>query len=239
MQTVAWFSAGVSSAVAIKEAVQNIGVDKIIYIHIEDQHSDTLRFVNDCEVWFGTPVLKIQSPLMSVENACRAAAYVNGPRGACCTRLLKKRVRKEWELEQTDQQFRYIWGMDIDEVERADKIRAAMPEYDHLFPLIDYKITKTFAHQILAANGIARPKMYDLGYHNNNCVGCIKGGKGYWNHIRKDFPEVFERRARMERVIGATCIKHVYLDELSEDAGRHDPPLDDDCGIYCQLMSME
>ena len=38
----------------------------------------------------------------------------------------------------------------------------------------------------------ARPLMYDLGYPNNNCIGCVKGGMGYWNHIRKDFPEVFE-----------------------------------------------
>ena len=32
--------------------------------------------------------------------------------------------------------------------------------------------------------------MYDLGYPNNNCIGCIKGGMGYWNRIRKDFPDI-------------------------------------------------
>ncbi len=37
--------------------------------------------------------------------------------------------------------------------------------------------------------------MYDLGYPNNNCIGCVKGGMGYWNKIRKDFPEVFQKRA--------------------------------------------
>lgn len=56
--------------------------------------------------------------------------------------------------------------------------------------------------------------MYDLGYPNNNCVGCVKGGMGYWNKIRVDFPEVFERRARQEREIGHSCIKGVFLDEL-------------------------
>ena len=33
-----------------------------------------------------------------------------------------------------------------------------------------------------------------MGYNNNNCIGCIKGGMGYWNKIRVDFPEVFEKR---------------------------------------------
>lgn len=35
--------------------------------------------------------------------------------------------------------------------------------------------------------------MYDLGYANNNCIGCVKGGIGYWNKIRIDFPEESDR----------------------------------------------
>jgi hypothetical protein len=54
MRTVAWFSAGVSSAVATKLMIDEI--DQILYTHIDDQHPDTLRFVRDCESWFGKPV---------------------------------------------------------------------------------------------------------------------------------------------------------------------------------------
>lgn len=39
-----WFSAGASSAVATKMA----NPDRIIYIDIADQHTDTMRFVRDC-----------------------------------------------------------------------------------------------------------------------------------------------------------------------------------------------
>ena len=76
--------------------------------------------------------------------------------------------------------------------------------------------------------------MYDLGHPNNNCIGCVKGGMGYWNKIRVDFPEVFERRAKMERDIGATCINGIYLDELDPDAGRNKVVVAD-CGIMCEL----
>lgn len=62
--------------------------------------------------------------------------------------------------------------------------------------------------------------MYDLGYHNNNCVGCVKGGMGYWNRIRIDFPEVFRKMAELEREIGHSCINGVYLDELAPGRGR-------------------
>jgi hypothetical protein len=238
MVTVAWFSAGVSSAVATKLLIDE--VDRIIYTHIEDQHPDTLRFVHDCEHWFGKHIEVLQSPYMSVENACRMSGgrgYVNGPGGAACTKFLKRRVRKEWEKTQTEP-LRYVWGMDYGEIARCERLHETMPDQEHVFPLVDRKMSKEEAHKILSASGIKRPEMYELGYSNNNCIGCVKGGMGYWNHIRQDFPEVFEARAKMERVIQATCIKGVYLDELDPERGRHEPPIIGDCGILCELLAL-
>ncbi|CAK7024888.1 MAG: hypothetical protein EUB_02291 [Eubacterium sp.] len=59
-----------------------------------------------------------------------------------------------------------------------------------------------------------------MGYPNNNCIGCVKGGMGYWNMIRKDFPEVFSRMAKLERDIRHSCIKNCFLDELEPNRGR-------------------
>lgn len=238
IKIIAWFSAGVSSAVATKIASPYI--DQIIYTHIEDQHPDTLRFVRECEEWFEKTIEILQSPYKTVENACKGAGgrgYVNGVKGAACTRILKKRVRKEWEFKQTSH-LKYVWGIDWNEVNRCDGIIEAMPEQDHIFPLIDKKINKAEAHRILKASKIKRPFMYDLGYHNNNCIGCVKAGMGYWNHIRTDFPNVFKARAKMERIIGASCIKGVYLDELDPERGRHSPPVVDECGIFCEMLAL-
>ncbi len=241
MLTVSWFSAGVSSAVATKLMIDEI--DRIIYTHIDDHHPDTLRFVKDCEGWFGKPVEILQSPYKSVEAAIMATGshpsgvYVNGPRGASCTRYLKRRVRQDWEYENKGP-VRYVWGLDCNENHRAERIVENMCDQEHAFPLVDRRISKEHAHEILIASGIRRPAMYELGYHNNNCVGCVKGGMGYWNKIREDFPEVFARRAQMERAAGATCINGVYLDELDPERGRHEPPIVGDCGILCELMAI-
>lgn len=237
--TVSWFSAGVSSAVATMRVIDSI--DEVIYTHIDDQHPDTLRFVADCAEWFGKPITILQSPYRTVDAAVRAggAKFVNGPTGANCTRYLKRRVRKEWEREHRDLELRYVWGLDIQEFDRSLRLWSTMPKQDHRFPLIESGITKAEAHRILRASGIARPAMYDLGYQNNNCIGCVKGGMGYWNKIRVDFPEVFAARAKMERLIGGTCINGVYLDELDPEAGRQQGPICDDCGLMCELMAME
>jgi hypothetical protein len=238
MITVSWFSAGVSSAVATKLAIGHI--DRIVYQHIDDQHADTLRFVRDCEKWFGEPIEIIQSPLKSVENACLFRSYVNGVRGASCTRMLKRELRKQWESDNGFfSRFKYVWGMDKNEQDRADKLILNMPNSDHEFPLIDSAISKQEAHAILRNAGIDRPKMYDLGYPNNNCVGCVKGGMGYWNKIRVDFPLVFLARSEMERKIGGTCLNGIYLDELDPDKGRGLKPIVEDCGAFCVSLIME
>ena len=235
--TVSWFSAGGDSAVATKLMIDEI--DRIIYIHIDDQHSDTMRFVRDCEQWFGKQIEVLQSPYRSVAAVCNHRQYINGPHGAQCTELLKKAVRKRWEYEQPlDITLRYVWGMDCDEEKRAVDLVERHPGQEHVFPLIERRIAKVGVHQILQASGIRRPAMYDMGYNNNNCVGCVKGGKGYWNHIRVDFPSVFAERAAMERSIGRSCINGTFLDELDPSVGRHTQPVVADCGILCEVMNL-
>jgi hypothetical protein len=235
--TVSYFSAGVSSAVATKLAIGQI--DRIMYTHIDDQHKDSRRFVADCEAWFEKPVEIWQSPYKDVDSVCRYNSFIRSRQaGAVCTKHLKRLVRKQFEYE-NEGQMRIVWGLDCNERDRAENIQKIMPNHEHLFPLIDHKLTKEAAHQILTASGIKRPVMYDLGYHNNNCVGCIKGGMGYWNHIRRDFPEVYDSRAKLERDIGFPIIgKGIWLDELDPERGRHEPPIVGDCGILCEVLSL-
>lgn len=238
MITVSYFSAGVSSAVATKLMIDEI--DVIMHTHIDDHHEDNGRFLDDCERWFGKPIIISQHPLLkSVDEVCRFAGFIkdrNG--GAACTHRLKRLVRKDFERKHKGQ-LRIVWGYDCTEEKRRDRIEQTMWEYEHAFPLIDQRITKREAHQILEASHISRPAMYDLGYHNNNCIGCVKGGMGYWNKIRRDFPKVFQSRAVLERLIGFPIIKKdVWLDELDPERGRHAGPICGDCGFMCELMSM-
>jgi hypothetical protein len=52
------FSAGASSFMATYLVKGQ--VDKIIYVHIDNQHSDTLRFVKDCKVKLGKKIEILQ-----------------------------------------------------------------------------------------------------------------------------------------------------------------------------------
>lgn len=233
--TVCWISAGVSSFIAVYLAKDTI--DKFIYIDIADQHPDSMRFIKDCEKALRQPIeLLCSSEYGCVEDAVRAGGVFRMVKGfAPCTNYLKKRVRKQWEIEHENFNITYIWGFDSDERQRAENLVEAMPQFEHRFPLIENNLTKQDAHAILARLKIKRPAMYDLGYRNNNCLGCVKGGMGYWNKIRVDFPAVFESRARLERELGRTCLKECYLDELDPSRGNMSEEILDDCGIFCEI----
>ena len=231
---VCWLSAGVSSFVA--GYLERETIDKFIYIDIEDQHPDSMRFIKDCEIVLGKEIEILKSPYGSVENAIRACGLVRMPSGfAPCTAWLKKRVRKEWEYEHKEYDLTYVWGFDVEEKHRADRLKETMIEFTHSCPLIERGLTKADAHGISAALGIKRPLMYDLGYNNNNCIGCVRGGMGYWNKIRVDFPEVFESRAKLERDLNSRCLKECFLDELDPTRGRMTDEIMEDCSIFCML----
>lgn len=235
---VCWVSAGVSSFMAGYLAGN---VDKWIYIDVADQHPDSIRFIKDCEKALGIDIEILRSTEYGcVEDCIRVfGGFRDAHSGfAPCTNWLKKRIRKSWEAAHPDYDLTYVWGYDLNEIPRAENMIEANPQAKHEFPLIEKNLYKEDVHGLFERTfDFKRPLMYELGYPNNNCVGCIKGGMGYWNKIRKDFPEVFESRARLERLVGYSILKDkngpVFLDELDPERGNMDTEIFPECGLMC------
>lgn len=218
-------------------------VEEWIYIDIADQHPDSMRFIKDCEEAIGEKVQILRNEQYQSTEACFCAfgGFKNAVSGfAPCTAWLKKRVRKEWEDAHQDYDLTYVWGFDFDEQERAIRLIEDNPQAKHEFPLIDRYLKKSEVHGLFEMKfSFKRPSMYEMGYPNNNCVGCVKGGMSYWNKIRVDFPEVFEKRARLERKLGHSILKDekgpVFLDELDPERGRDQKMIFPECGVMCYL----
>jgi hypothetical protein len=237
---ISWWSAGVTSAVATKLAIDKYGKDNVvpIYFAIDSAHSDNARFKEQCEEWYGREIITERAPEKYKDqfDVIVKDKYVNGPAGARCTLILKKRVRQrlEKELDYEGQVFGFEYSKK--EINRAIRFKEQYPDAKPLFPLIDSKMNKPESLHYLERHAkIRRPKMYDLGYSNNNCIGCVKGGKGYWNKIRQDFPVQFDKMAKAERLVGNSCIRNVFLDELDPEAGRQSKMIMPDCGNFCDI----
>lgn len=233
---IGWFSGGVTSTVAIKLAIEaGFDVD-VYYFETGQHHEDHDRFRRDCEKWFGRSIHVLRNKKFSDPiDVIRKSKYVNGPGGARCTLELKKEVR--FQLEKIVDFKHQIFGFESDkkQINRAIRFQEQYPEAHAVFPLIELGYSKEDCMKSVSEAGIELPAMYKLGYNNSNCIGCVKGGMGYWNKIRNDFPDIFEETARVEREVGRSCIKGQFLDELDPERGRHDDISLPECGVVCPV----
>lgn len=241
-----WFSCGAASAVAAKLAVDKYG-DRVEVLYCDTlafEHPDNRRFMDDVSKWIGAPIKLLHSKeYKDIYDVFRKTGWLVGPGGARCTTELKKIPRKEYQ-EPDDIQ---IFGFTREEGKRIARFREENFEVIAEFPLMDMGLSKEDCFASLKHANIELPVMYKLGYKNNNCIGCVKGGIGYWNKIRRDFPEAFDRMAKLERELGATILKdrrggkaqRLYLDELDPNHGRYDKEPDIECGVVCTFGELK
>lgn len=235
-----WFSCGAASAVAAKYALDKYPHAEVLYCDtLAYEHPDNLRFLRDVEKWLGCTVKLLSNPkYRDIYDVFEKTGWLVGVGGARCTTELKKNVRKAYQRVGDLQ----VFGLTADEAKRIDRFEDQNPDVECEWLLQDLGITKDDCYRQLMAAGIDLPAMYKLGYNNNNCIGCVKGQMGYWNKIREDFPEAFQKMAAMERKLNVAICKsyagdgqrkRVFLDELDPDAGRYAPLPDIECGVLC------
>lgn len=239
-RTVVWFSAGAASAIAAKLTIaQNPSNLVIAYTDPGSEHPDNKRFLDDCEQWFGHPIVRLKSKKYADTWAVFDYGYLVSPYGAMCTTELKKKVRRQFQLPDDIQ----VFGYTAEEQHRADRFRQQNIEVNLQTPLIDYGLTKNDCISMIDRAGIEIPMMYQLGYSNNNCIGCVKGGMGYWNKIRDDFPDVFDRMSKVERKLDVAILKsngkRLFLDELEIGRGNHLDEPSFECSLLCNIAEQD
>lgn len=203
MRVVCQFSCGTASAVATKLAIAQYGATHDVLIlnaQIEDEHPDNRRFARECEQWFGIPltVARDEKYGASVDEVNRQRRYTNGQHGAPCSTYLKRKVLDPFKRPGDI----VVFGFTVEEADRLFDRQQAMPDVVVESPLIRAGLTKSDCRAMVLRAGIELPYMSRHGYNNDNCIGCWKGGEGYWAAIREDFPDVFEARARRQDDIG-------------------------------------
>lgn len=197
------FSCGAASAVATKLALAQFGAThdvQIINAFVAEEHTDNLRFKAECVAWFGQQIITLRDfkDDASVVRVFRRKQYMMGVMGAPCSRALKHEPMDRWKQPGDVM----VFGYTAEEADRLDDFRERNPDRPVLAPLIDAGLGKEDCKAMVQRAGIALPAMYLLGYENANCIGCVKGGEGYWRAIRVDFPDQFEAICLLQDEIG-------------------------------------
>ena len=232
-RNIVWFSCGAASAVTLKMVSEELPVTALYCDTSPNEHSDNARFLADIEKWTGVKIERLRSkefPSMDIYDVFEKVRFLKSPQGAPCTKHLKRYVRE------ANQYFEdvHFFGFTSDESDRIADFELDNPSLNCRWILQEQNISKADCFRILKDAGIKLPAMYRMGYRNNNCIGCVKGGAGYWNKIRKDFPDVFNRMAALERKLNFSLLG-CFLDELKPTAGRYKSEPDISCGPQCKM----
>ncbi|MAH47726.1 hypothetical protein CMI37_18035 [Candidatus Pacearchaeota archaeon] len=244
-RVVVWFSCGAASAVAAKLAVQEYGDRCVIaYCDTGGEHPSNKKFLLDVEKWVGRKILILKNKKGFVDHfdVYRKTKYIKSHRGAMCTVELKKKCR--YEFQRPDDI--HIFGYTVEEKERAKRFNEYNFELATDWILIRKDVSKEDCLGLLWKEGLEIPAMYlpPLEMNHNNCVGCVRGGRGYWNKIRVHFPEHFKTMSEIERELEYSLFKNsdgspLYLDQLDPSAGNFlkEPPIS--CGLGCGIIAQE
>lgn len=239
------FSCGAASAVATKLALAQYG-DRCVIInaYLKNEHEDNRRFLADCQQWFGREitVLRDAKYCADIVTLFRRKQFMKSRAGAPCSRALKRDLLDAWKQPGDVM----VFGYTAEESGRADDFRDRNPDRPILTPLIDAGLGKEDCKAMVKRAGIELPLMYRMGYDNANCIGCVKGGEGYWRAIREDFPAEFEELAAVQDEIGPGA----YLFRNRETNARYSlrdiPPgpvrrneAIPSCSFFCEMAEQE
>jgi 3'-phosphoadenosine 5'-phosphosulfate sulfotransferase (PAPS reductase)/FAD synthetase len=92
-RVIAWFSCGVTSAVAAKLTLEKYPDAVVAYCDTGSEHKDNVRFLKDCERWLGKKVQVLKSKkYKDIWDVFEKTKYLAGVNGARCT--VHDRVKK-------------------------------------------------------------------------------------------------------------------------------------------------
>lgn len=238
---VSQFSCGAASAVAAKLILSEYPAERVRIINafLVEEHKDNQRFLVDCRRWLNHPIEQFVSEeyLGSAREVWRRKRFLaNGMYGAPCSAELKRKVLNA-ECSPTDI---FVLGYTIEEEDRVERFLSANNGRHILTPLIDRGLRKADCLAMVERVPIKLPAMYSLGFNNNNCIGCCKGGEGYWNKTREVFPKDFVAVAEIQKAIGPGAYifrnrktgERYSLYDLPLGKGRHDEP-EIECSVFC------
>ena len=242
------FSCGAASAVATKLTLSKYPRERVVIVNafLAQEHPDNRRFLRDCEAWFKHPVTVLRDTKYgaSPKRLWKETGFMASRYGARCSIELKRELLDA--VRTPDDTVVLGYTADLRDVKRFERFFDPGSNNPPEVPLIERGLTKADCLAIVERAGIELPLMYRLGFNNANCIGCVKGGEGYWNKIRRHFPAEFAEIAEIQESIGPGAYlfrkrdtgERYGLLALPPDAGRDDSTVPD-CSFFCEAAEVD
>jgi len=189
---VVMFSSGISSWAAAKRWAERYGTDGLVLLFadtkIEDE--DNYRFLHEAAENVGGELVMLEDGRDPFQ-VMRDERIIGNSMFDPCSKILKRKLMMQWEKENCTDETPRIFGLNWDEQDRLERMKRHSPEKNYQAPLSwrPY-MTKADIFSLARAEGITRPRMYDMGFPHANCGGfCIKAGQATFKVLLRNFPD--------------------------------------------------
>lgn len=191
MKHIVSLSGGIGSYFTLKRVLEKNNKADVIAVFMDTlaEDGDLYRFLEDIEKKLDIKILRICVGKTPIELAFENKFLYNS-RIARCSIELKSKPFMKWLKENYnyDECILYL-GIDWTETHRIAAIERNYKPYTVKFPMCEKPlIDKPDMIEMLKAEEIKIPRLYQLGFAHNNCKGCcVKAGIGqYRNLLLKD-----------------------------------------------------
>lgn len=217
MRHVVMFSGGVGSWLAASRVAAQHGTDNLtlLFTDTKMEDPDLYRFLHEAAAQVGG-TLEILAEGRTPWEVFHDVRYLGNTRIDPCSRVLKRELSAAWLTAHCDPADTICYvGIDWSESHRFTRLRDrwATQGWRYEAPLCDPPyLTKRQVFDALAKAGIARPRLYDLGFPHNNCGGfCIKAGHAHFAMLAERLPEVYAHHEAQEEALRQHLGKDVTI----------------------------
>ena len=209
---VVMFSGGVGSWAAAKRVAERHGTENLILLFADTlmEDEDLYRFLDEAAEDVGGRLVKVadgRNP-WDVFNDVR---FLGNTRVDPCSKILKRELLDKWLDANCDRDHTTVHlGISWDEEHRFVRAKSRFDSkgWTCSAPLCEEPLPpmgSEWALEELDKAGIARPRLYAMGFKHNNCGGfCIKAGQAHFELLLRVMPERYAYHEEQEQDIRMT-----------------------------------
>lgn len=221
---VVMFSSGAGSWYAAKLLVAEVGTDAVtlLFCDTRTEDEDNYRFLRDAAADVGAELITVADG-RDVWQVFRDRKMIGNTRASTCSWNLKQKPAREW-LATNAPDATVVLGIDAFEAHRMPAVERQYAPHPVRFPLAEQMVERDTVFARMAQAGIARPRLYDLGFTHANCGGfCVRAGQGQFAQLLKVLPDRYAEHEAQERAFREDSGKDVSI--LRDRRGGTTSPL--------------
>jgi hypothetical protein len=223
---VVMFSSGAGSWAAARRIVDEYGAGSVtlLFADTRTEDEDNYRFLLEAAADLGAELVTVQDG-RNVWDVFNDKRMIGNTRISNCSFLLKQKPAREWLDANTDATATVVVGIDWTEAHRLPAVQRAYAPRPVLAPLCNAPyLSRTDIFADLAARGITRPRLYDMGFAHANCGGfCVRAGQGQFAQLLKVMPKRYAEHEAAEQAFRERLGKDVSI--LRDRRGGTTSPL--------------